>query len=188
MKNLDTQIAGFLAPPPGHHRPGKPRQPRRTNGPGQGHGNRNHPRRPAKSRRLRVSSGDFLTTIPRRTDSIVVGDGFIAVQLLGDLGPLAAPAIPAIDHCLTGPGRSGVRPDPVATAADGRSEMADHRRSRHRPGRGDRTPQRSRMVARGPRRRSAWWTWPSGSPALADLERLFGPRLGTHPPPCSGGD
>lgn len=48
---------------------------------------------------------DFLTTITAESDGIVVGDGFIAVQLLGDLGPLAAPAIPAIDHCLGLDGR-----------------------------------------------------------------------------------
>ena len=48
---------------------------------------------------------DFLTTITPESDGMVVSDGFIAVQLLGHLGPLAAPAIPALDHCLGLDGR-----------------------------------------------------------------------------------
>lgn len=43
---------------------------------------------------------DFLTEIDNESDGMVVSDGFVAVQLLGHLGPLAAPAIPAIDRCI----------------------------------------------------------------------------------------
>jgi hypothetical protein len=42
----------------------------------------------------------FLTAITAESDGERVADAFIAVQLLGHLGPLATPAIPSLEHCL----------------------------------------------------------------------------------------
>ena len=48
---------------------------------------------------------DFLTEIDAESNGEKVADGFIAAQLLGHLGPLAAAAIPALEHCLALDGR-----------------------------------------------------------------------------------
>ncbi len=48
---------------------------------------------------------DFLTEIDAESNGEKVADGFIAAQLLGHLGPLAATAIPALEDCMGLDGR-----------------------------------------------------------------------------------
>ena len=129
---------------------------------------------------------DFLTEIDAESNGEKVADGFIAAQLLGHLGPLAAAAIPALEHCLALDGRDH-EPDPLAAAVGSGGGMADNRRSCRRPGRGDGNARRPGMVVGGPRRRSSWQARPGGKTRCCRSSTPPGPRAGLHPPPCSGG-
>lgn len=116
---------------------------------------------------------DCLTTITSESDGMVVTDGFIAVQLLGHLGPLAASAISALDYCL---GLDGAEYDLIRwlrlLTADARWQIT-----------GD--PATALAVAMELLSDEEWWLVGHAAdllgelgqvalPAVADLERLLG--------------